>query len=216
MAPGRWPHAHTTAARPCTGGPSTAVDVGHVRPYPFARGCSGGVPSPSDSSRHLTCSHSSAIDALPCLAVADHRLATARVPTTFLNRQSPTSTTERRPSPPFPFGRAAPLWKPPSGEPPPSPVTKSGPPPHQPSLRPMAPPHCATARRNRRRRRAPWGFPCLCLGPKGPMGWAGRHGQEGLWPRGLSPFQQRNFIFSLRIYSIPIQFKSKLVKFVGT
>jgi hypothetical protein len=44
----------------------------------------------------------------------------------------------------------------------------------------------------------------------------GRHGRVGLWPSGLYPFQQCNFIFSLQIYSIPIQFRSKLVKFVGT
>jgi hypothetical protein len=38
-----------------------------VHPYPFARGCSGGVPSHSDSSsRHLTHSHSTAVDALTC------------------------------------------------------------------------------------------------------------------------------------------------------
>jgi hypothetical protein len=97
---------------------------------------------------------------------------TARVLTTFPNREPPTSTTRRRPSPPFPSGQATPPWKPPSSEPPPSPVTKSGPPPHGPSLRPTTSPHRAAARRNQCRRRAPWGFPCLGLGPKGPVGWA--------------------------------------------
>jgi hypothetical protein len=106
---------------------------------------------------------------------------TACVPTTFLSHKPPTSTIGRRPSPSFPSDRAAPPWKPPSGEPPPSPVTKSGPPPHRPSLRPTAPPHRIAAHQNRRRRRAPRGSLASALGER-PRGLA----REGLWQVGLT------------------------------
>jgi hypothetical protein len=180
--------------------------------------CSGGLPSHSDSSsRHLTRSNSSTTDALPwrhrplprCLRPPTRSIdatpMTARVSTTFLNREPPTSTTGRRPSPLFPSGQAMPPWKLPSGEPPPSPVTKLGPPPDRPSLRPTAPPHCAAAHRNRCRRRASWRFPCLSLRPKGPVGWAVMAG-KACGAVGLAHSNNANSYFPFRF--IQFQFNS--------
>jgi hypothetical protein len=141
------------------------------------------LPLPLFCHRCLACHHrpppshlrtqTHSVDATP---------TTARVPTTFPNHEPSTSTTGRHPSLPFPSAHSVPPWKPPSGEPPSSPVTKSGPLPHRPSLQPTTPPHRAAAHQNWCRRQAPWWFPCLGLG-------LGCHGREGLWPSGLSPFQ---------------------------
>jgi hypothetical protein len=109
----------------------------------------------------------------PPMRSIDGTPTTARVLTTFLNREPSTSTTGRRPSPPFPSSRAVPPWAPPSGEPSLSPVAKSSPPPHRPSRPPTALPHCAAARRNRRHCREPR-LPCFDLRPKGYVGWAGK------------------------------------------
>jgi hypothetical protein len=114
--------------------------------------------------------------------------STARVPTTFLSHEPPTSTTGRHPSPSFPSGRATPLRTLPSSEPPLSPVAKSSPPPHRPSRPPTAPPHCVAAHRNRRRRRAPR-LPSFDLGPKGAVGWARKVMAKRAWPIPTVPFR---------------------------
>jgi hypothetical protein len=180
----------------------------HV-PLSIARGCSGGILSHSDSSRHLTAP--TPLSSTPCFAVVDHHLAASG------HRRSP-STPPQRPPVSRPPSRAADLHhrmpplttvplrpsrapvETPCGETPPLPVTKSGPhlTGHLSDPRPhLTAPLLAGISGALERLEVPLSRPQVKR-----LRGLGRHGREGLWPSGLGPFQQCRFIFfSFRINS---------------
>jgi hypothetical protein len=235
MALGRWPHVRVTAARPRAGSLSAIAVVGHVRRPGALSLCAwlqwrSSLPVWLLTPSH--CSHSPAADCLPRpwgpprrqpsmrhsrprLHLPEHHRALGYL--AHLSILTDECPSDPSPEPYLPL--SSPLPRAHIGEPPSIQNPKLGPPPlghvsRQPLLRPrlLAGQILPVSHRCQGGGKR---LPCLSLGLKGPMGWSVT-ARQACGQMGLAHSNSKISYFSFRNYSIPIQFKSKLVKFLGT